>query len=70
MEQQLLQDALKGSPATIPQNAILLKDPLTPVKDSAGNLVKDAQGTPIWDGHTDWKAYQVRGLESLRAEAE
>jgi hypothetical protein len=56
------QDALKGAPATLPQNAILLKDPLTPVKDASGSLVKDAQGLPIWDGHTDWKAYQVRGF--------
>jgi len=23
-------------------------------------MVVDAQGKPIWDGHTDWKAYQVR----------
>ena len=56
------QDAFRGAPATIPQNAILLKDPLTPVKDSSGALVKDAQGNAIWDGHTDWKAYQVRGF--------
>jgi Carboxypeptidase regulatory-like domain len=56
------QDAFKGAPATLPQNAILLKDPMTPVKDASGNLVVDAQGTPIWNGQTDWKAYQVRGF--------
>uniref|UniRef100_Q028H0 TonB-dependent transporter Oar-like beta-barrel domain-containing protein n=1 Tax=Solibacter usitatus (strain Ellin6076) TaxID=234267 RepID=Q028H0_SOLUE len=56
------QDAFRGAPATLPQNAILLKDPLTPVKDASGNLAVDAQGRPIWDGHTDWKAYQVRGF--------
>ena len=53
-------DALKGVPATLPQNAILLKDPLTPVKDSSGALVVDAQGKALWNGQTDWKAYQVR----------
>ena len=55
-------DAFRGAPATLPQNAILLKDPNTPVKDASGKLVMDAQGTPVWDGHTDWKAYQVRGF--------
>jgi hypothetical protein len=52
-------DPLKGFPSDMP-NAIQLKDPMTPVKDSSGGLVKDAQGNAIWTGQTDWKAYQVR----------
>jgi len=52
-------DPLKGFPSDLP-NAIQLKDPLTPVKDSSGNLVKDADGKAIWSGSTDWKGYQVR----------
>jgi len=54
-------DALKGRPATIPQNAILLKDPKTPMLDASGGFVKDVQGNAIWTGETDWKGYQVRG---------
>ncbi|MCU1236592.1 MAG: hypothetical protein JWP63_4559 [Candidatus Solibacter sp.] len=52
-------DPLKGFPSDLP-NAIQLKDPRTPVKDGSGSFVKDAQGKALWDGNTDWKAYQVR----------
>jgi hypothetical protein len=52
-------DPLKGFPSNLP-DAIQLKDPKTPLKDSAGNFVKDAQGVPIWTGETDWQGYQVR----------
>jgi len=52
-------DPLKGFPSDLP-NAIQLKDPLTPVKSTSGSFVTDAQGKPLWNGQTDWKAYQVR----------
>jgi len=52
-------DPLKGFPSDLP-NAIQLKDPKIPLKDSSGKFVVDAQNKPIWNGETDWKAYQVR----------
>jgi Carboxypeptidase regulatory-like domain len=53
-------DPLKGFPSDLPSNVIQLKDPSTPVKDSSGKLIADAQGRPIWDGNTNWKGYDVR----------
>ena len=53
-------DPLKGFPSDLPNNAIQLKNPLTPVKDSSGNFVKDAQGNALFTGETDWKAYRPR----------
>ena len=57
---QTFTDPLKGFPSDLPGNVIQLKDPTTPLKDSSGNFVKDAQGQAIWTGETDWHAYQVR----------
>jgi hypothetical protein len=39
---------------------IQLKDPSTPLKDAQGNLAKDASGNPVFDGTTNWKAYEPR----------
>jgi len=49
----------EGLPSDMP-NAIQLKDPLTPLKDSSGNILKDAQGAANLEWPDRLEGYQVR----------